>query len=150
MLTQRKGLLALTTAALLITAATAQNGSRSEVRDPFVNNDSQPIPIQRHTPSQRDSGDPFQGKSTVTTATKKVDKPTVAPVVYEVPAPDVTVSGIVASSAGRQAILWTGSRSLIVSVGQQVADYRVKAIDANSVTFGAQGKSFKIPLGQES
>ncbi len=140
MLTHHKGLLALTTAGLLLTAATAQTPSKSVERDPFINGRTSPAfsaPAVVKPRTVQPGGTSVVPKST---------PPHDASPATMVPAPDVQVSGIVNSGGQRQAILWTGSRSLIVKVGQQVADYQVKAIDANSVTFGAGGKSFRVPL----
>lgn len=148
--TPKKGLLALASAALLFSAATAQSGGGNpEVkRDPFINNQAAPPAIRQTTrPSDR-GPQPFTNpKQQTIPAVKPADQPKI---VLVVPAPDVTVSGIVASSGQRQAIINTSNGSRIVTVGQRLADYRVKAIGSDSVTFEAQGKSFKIPLGQES
>lgn len=147
----KKGLLALTAAALLSLAATAQSGGGNpEVkRDPFLNNQDS-VPVVKTVPAR-------QGREGLQPFTSPTRKPTpgVAPsnqpeIVVVVPAPQVTVDGIVASSGQRQAIITTSKGSRIVTVGQRLADYRVKAIDSKSVTFEAQGKSFKIPLGQQS
>lgn len=141
MLTHHKGLLALTTAGLLLTAATAQTPSKAVERDPFINGRAAPASGAPAVVRPR----PVQAGGAVV-APKLTPAPMQVAPVAAVPAPEVQVSGIVNSGGQRQAILWTGSRSLIVKVGQQVADYRVKAIDASSVTFGAGGKSFRVPL----
>jgi type II secretory pathway component PulC len=148
--TLRQGLLASALATgLLLSVASAQSGPFPEVkRDPFINNQTQPQ--SQPTRAVETRVDPGQRSSPTVKAVAPNKTPIAEPVVLVVPAPDVVVSGIVASAGKRQAILWTGSRSLIVSVGQQVADYRVKAIDAKSVTFDSHGKSFRVALGQES
>ena len=146
--TTQKGLLALTVAGLLFSAATAQGGGNPEVkRDPFINNQSAPavnhkIRQPRQTDNQR-----FQDQRQTPSVTPATTLP--QPVIV-VAAPEVTVNGIVASAGQRQAIISTSQGSRIVTVGQKLADYRVKAIDNKSVTFEAQGQSFKINLGQES
>lgn len=143
MLTHHKGLLALMAAGLLFTAATAQTPSKAVERDPFINSRSTPAFSAPATvmPRADRTAPTVAAPSKLPTSREPVAAPVAA-----VPAPDVQVSGIVNSAGQRQAILWTGSRSLIVKVGQQVADYRVKAIDATSVTFDAGGKSFRVPL----
>lgn len=66
-----------------------------------------------------------------------------------VPAPEVTITGIVKSRGGNQAIVSTGSSSYIVATGQKLGDYRVAAITDTAVTFTHTGKSFKIPIESE-
>ena len=146
----KRGLFTLTAAGLLAAVATAQPYPEVK-RDPFVSHDNPAVqqPINRPKPLHD-----TRVVSTPVTPSQNMDKPdapvpVTPPVAIVVPAPDVTVSGIVASAGQRQAIINTGSRSVIVTAGQQVADYRVKAIDAQSVTFEPHGKSFKIPLGQK-
>lgn len=143
----RRTLLSLATAAILVSAASAETPKAVD-RDPFVNGPSaQPT---RNVSTIRKYTAP-----TVTPATNRTVKPNkvttsdkpVKPLVV-VDAPDVSVSGIVASGGQRQAILATNKGSVIAKVGQQLGDYKVKAIDATSVTFEAQGHSFKIPLQQ--
>lgn len=148
--TTQKSLLALTVAGLLFSAATAQGGGSPEVkRDPFINNQS--APAINHTIRQ-----PKQTGNQPVLDRRQNQAPSVTPAatqpqpVIVVAAPEVTVNGIVASAGQRQAIITTSQGSRIVTVGQKLADYRVKAIDNKSVTFEAQGKSFKINLGQES
>ncbi len=66
-----------------------------------------------------------------------------------IPAPDVTISGIVKAGGTRQAIVNAGSSSYIVSEGQKLADYRVSSITDTAVTFTYMGKSFKIPIDSQ-
>jgi hypothetical protein len=148
----RRSLIAVAISGLLLSAASAQNGSsRPEVtRDPFLNNQTVPgAAIQHHNTLKPGPGNGLAAP--VQPTARKVPK-VVAPAVdaiAAVPAPEVTVNGIVASSGQRQAILSNGSGSFIVQVGQKLSDYRVKAIDASSVTFEAQGHSFRIPLSKD-
>lgn len=63
-----------------------------------------------------------------------------------VPAPEVTITGIVKFSGGHQAIVNSGTSSYIVKAGQKLGDYRVSSITDTAVTFTHTGKSFKIPI----
>jgi hypothetical protein len=63
-----------------------------------------------------------------------------------VPAPEVTITGIVKSRGGHQAIVNSGSSSYIVSAGQKLGDYRVSSITDTAVTFTHTGKNFKVPI----
>ena len=66
-----------------------------------------------------------------------------------VPAPEVTITGIVKSRNGNQAIINSGANSHIVQAGQKIGDYRVAAITDTAVTFTNSGKSFKVPIENE-
>ncbi len=66
-----------------------------------------------------------------------------------IPAPEVTVTGIVSSGSGRYAIVNSGASSYLVTVGQKLADYRISAISTDSVTFSYSGKSFEIEMEDE-
>lgn len=141
MLTLNRGLYLLTATALLATSAMA----RPEVRDPFVNQNApytqatsgRSAPVVR--PVQGNPANaPSQGKAVVS-------QPQVTKVVV---APDVMVSGIISSQGSRQAILSTGERSFLVREGQRLADFKVKAISAGSVTLDYEGQSFKIPMAK--
>lgn len=66
-----------------------------------------------------------------------------------VPAPEVTITGIVKSGSGNQAIVTSNSGSYIVRAGQKLGDYRVSAITDTAVTFTHTGKSFKIPIDSQ-
>ena len=63
-----------------------------------------------------------------------------------VPAPEVTITGIVRSGSGRVAIVNSGSSSYMVVPGQKLGDYRVSAITDTAVTFTHTGKAFKVPI----
>jgi hypothetical protein len=68
----------------------------------------------------------------------------------EIPAPEVTVNGIVQSSTGPQAIISTSVGTRMISPGQKLGDYRVSAIGAKSVTFTYGGeKHFKVEMDSE-
>lgn len=69
-----------------------------------------------------------------------------APPAPVIPAPEVTIAGIVKAGGSRQAIVNAGASSYIVSEGQKLADYRVSSITDTAVTFTYMGKSFKIPI----
>ena len=66
-----------------------------------------------------------------------------------VPAPEVTVTGIVKSRGSHQAIINYGDSSRIISTGQKMGDYRVAGITDTAVTFTHSGKSFKIPIDSD-
>lgn len=61
-----------------------------------------------------------------------------------VPAPEVTITGIVKSGGSHQAIVTSASGSYIISAGQKLGDYRVASITDTAVVFTNTGKSFKI------
>jgi hypothetical protein len=63
-----------------------------------------------------------------------------------VPAPEVTITGIVRSGGGHIAIVNSGSQSYMVTPGQKLGDYRVSAITDTAVTFTHTGKAFKVPI----
>lgn len=68
----------------------------------------------------------------------------------EIPAPEVTVNGIVSSGSGRQAIISTGVGTRMISTGQKLGDYRVATIGPDYVTFSYGGtKNFKVPIENE-
>lgn len=66
----------------------------------------------------------------------------------EIPAPEVTVNGIVSSGSGRQAIISTGNNiTRVISPGMKLGDYRVSTIGPNYVTFNYGGKKdFKVVI----
>ena len=135
----KKGLTVLTATALLATAAVA----RPEVRDPFVNQKG-PAPQGRTAPVVRPGGD----RQVVKPTERQAISQTAPAVTKIINAPDVTVSGIVTSRGVRQAILSDGQRSYMVREGQQLADFKVKAISSASVTLDCEGQSFKIPMSK--
>ncbi|MFA5505770.1 MAG: hypothetical protein WC314_21600 [Vulcanimicrobiota bacterium] len=64
-----------------------------------------------------------------------------------IPAPEVTVTGIV---SGSQAIISTNYGTRVVTPGQKLGDYRVSAIGQNYVSFSyGQGQVFKVPMDSE-
>lgn len=68
----------------------------------------------------------------------------------EIPAPEVTVNGIVSSGSGRQAIISTGVGTRMISQGMKLGDYRVSTIGPNYVTFNYGGKKdFKVMIDSE-
>ena len=86
-----------------------------------------------------------QSGSTVAAAAPAEEEPEV-----EIPAPEVSVTGIVSSGSGNQAIISTSVGMKVISVGQKLGDYRVAAINPTSVVFSYGGqKTFKVPLESE-
>lgn len=68
----------------------------------------------------------------------------------EIPAPEVTVTGIVSSGSGNQAIIKTNVGMKVINVGQKLGDYKVSSIGSNYVVFSYGGeKTFKVPLDSE-
>ena len=68
----------------------------------------------------------------------------------EIPAPEVSVTGIVSSGSGNQAIIRTNVGMKVVNVGQKLGDYRVASIGDTYVVFSYGGeKTFKVPLDSE-
>jgi hypothetical protein len=68
----------------------------------------------------------------------------------EIPAPEVSVTGIVSSGSGNQAIIKTNVGMKVINVGQKLGDYKVSAIGENYVVFSYGGeKTFKVPIDAE-
>ena len=68
----------------------------------------------------------------------------------DIPAPEVTISGIVRSGSGNQAIISTANGTRVITTGQKLGDYRVAAIGDKSVSFSyGGGKIFKVPMDSE-
>lgn len=152
----RNTIAALAVVAFLSAGATAQKEpelktqntpSVLKMRDPFINQNLRPqtpdgtrptvLPVTPQTNLA-----PQPGESTS-------EQGLVGQETFEVPAPEVTITGIVESATGRQAIVNAGDVSQIVSVGQRLADYQVTAISARSVTFQYANSSFEIDLASE-
>ena len=73
---------------------------------------------------------------------------TEAPV--EIPAPEVTVSGIVSSPSGSLAIISTNVGTRMITAGEKLGDYRVSSIGTDYVAFSyGQTKVFKVPMDSE-
>jgi hypothetical protein len=124
-------------------------------RDPFVNQifGSRVLPprdgYQRPNPVPLKPADP-QSK------TKPVARPDADPIAtetevpVEIPAPEVTVSGIVTSPSGSLAIISTNVGTRMISAGEKLGDYRVSSIGADYVSFSyGQTKVFKVPMASE-
>ena len=144
----RTSLFALTTSALLLSTATAQNGTRSSetARDPFVNqHSSAALTTNTHRPTP---APPTVTPQQISKADPQIDQGSGSRVIPMVPSPEVTVTGIVTTPGNRHAILRAGSSSIIVTEGQRLSDYQVKSIDATSVTFSAAGQDFRVSLAQ--
>lgn len=128
-------------------------------RDPFVNSVDSGVVIPGSIQARpRVSTAPARG-ATVRPATPvgkaRVAAPQSAPAVQQpavvepviiVPAPEVTITGIIKSAGSRQAIVNSGTSSYIVTPGQKLGSYRVASITDTAVTFTHTGKSFKIPI----
>jgi hypothetical protein len=69
----------------------------------------------------------------------------------EIPAPEVSVTGIVTSgSGGNQAIIKTNVGMKVINVGQKLGDYKVSTIGEDYVVFSYGGeKTFKVPIDAE-
>lgn len=129
-------------------------------RDPFVNTilsgevnnmeDTRDLTRTRSTVAAaetRDAGAAASGGASAAGADEAESAEDIEEI--EVPAPEVTITGIVGSSGGRMAIVSAGPSSHIVRVGQKMADYSVTSITDTSVTFTYMSKSFEIPLIDE-
>ncbi len=113
-----------------VNAGTVSSGSTSRIR-----------PAQSAGATVKPAAAAARGKSAGAVAAAAAAEPEVI-----VPAPEVTITGIVKSRGGHQAIINSGSNSHIVSAGQKIGDYRVAAITDTAVTFTNSGKSFKVPI----
>lgn len=117
-------------------------------RDPFVNMTnsgsvrSSSSPSRRIGSSAKAAGKSASVKPAKGQAANKADDKTEVEVI--VPAPEVTITGIVKTGKGHQAIVQSSSGSYIVSPGQKLGDYRVASITDTAVTFTNTGKKFKI------
>lgn len=176
----RLGVATIMTAGLLAVGASAQNSAEGEVnikdktpaaaseteaakpaakpvkpqivdRDPFVN---QVITGTVRTTTATVRPRPKAGTAAVSaakgaTASGAVNKAEEVEEI-EIPAPEVTVNGIVSSGSGRQAIISTSNGTRMITTGMKLGDYRVATIGPNYVTFSYNGeKNFKVPLENE-
>lgn len=123
-------------------------------RDPFVNQITQSGIVSPTTPKIRPAVRPAAANNPEPQARPGADPvaanpPEEVPVV-EIPAPEVTVNGIVLSSSGSQAIISTSVGTKLITAGQKLGDYRVSSIGQNYVAFSYGGtKTFKVPLASE-
>ena len=124
-------------------------------RDPFVNQiltgTVRSTTAVRRNPGQK-SGTQVIGTAanTVKNAQANGGKGDEAAEVVEIPAPEVTVNGIVSSGSGRQAIISTNAGTRMITTGMKLGDYRVASIGNNYVTFSYNGeKDFKVQLENE-
>lgn len=116
-----------------------------KARDPFINLNLQPQNRKGTRPGTTvDNNGPSVG---LDNAEPPVEDPGTD--VVEVNPPDVTITGIVNSVQGRQAIVKAGDFSQIVVVGQKLADYKVTAITDTGVTFSYANASFEVALASE-
>jgi hypothetical protein len=73
---------------------------------------------------------------------------TVTPAIISLPAPTWTVTGVIQSSDGQEAVLRSGEARRIVRRGDQVdSDFRVVSVTRNSVTLRRGTERFTLPLG---
>lgn len=124
-------------------------------RDPFINQmtsnriltpdrTNSPIrPIKKISPGNNNAEPQARPGADPVDETVAVQEP-------EIPAPEVTVTGIVSSGSGSQAIISTSAGTRMVSSGQKLGDYRVSSIGPNYVSFSyGETKVFKVPLASE-
>jgi hypothetical protein len=98
-------------------------------------------PAVRPPANRAASNGPSKGPGGKGTAAAEEEVPEVI-----VPAPEVTITGIVRSGSGRVAIVNSGTSSYMVVPGQKLGDYRVSTITDTAVTFTHTGKAFKVPI----
>lgn len=121
-------------------------------RDPFVNQLTAGVVISDSAPSRgprvkaggnvasSGGGDKTDGDGKVLTDEGE----------EEIPAPEVTVTGIVMSYSGNQAIISTDVGTRMISAGQKLGDYKVSSITNKKVVFSYGGeKYFDVPLEAE-
>ena len=123
-------------------------------RDPFVNQVSGGYTTSSSVSSRRSSSGssvrPANAASRTASAKAAANAPSAqATPEVEVPAPEVTITGIVKSRGTHQAIVNSGASSYIVVSGQKLGDYRVASITDTAVTFTLSGKNFKVPMESE-
>lgn len=125
-------------------------------RDPFVNQiytgTGRSTAVVRRNPGQK-SGTQVIGTAASTVKNAQAangGKGEEAAEEVEIPAPEVTVNGIVSSGSGRQAIISTNAGTRMITTGMKLGDYRVASIGNNYVTFSYNGeKDFKVQLENE-
>ena len=174
------GLAAILTTGIMVAGATAQEGASSDVtikdkapavtatdkappddarpvkptiveRDPFVNqifaSKVTPRNIVRPNPKPLNPGNSSvepQGRPDADPIATQTEVP------EEVPAPEVTVSGIVTSPSGSLAIILTSVGTRMISAGEKLGDYRVSSIGTDHVAFRyGDYKVFKVPMASE-
>ena len=143
----RRGIVALVAAGLLFSVAGAQDKPgkpKMTDRDPFVNPHYQLAPTNKTQPGRVDT---LQNSNNQTVQDAKTGNVSEEPT--ELAAPDVKVTGIVASNGHKQAILQSSQGTRIVTVGEKLADYQVSAITNDSVTLSHSGRAFKVPMTSE-
>lgn len=121
-------------------------------RDPFVNQLLTGNVVAGSAPSRARNIKPAPKPATSgsTVAAAKPDETVLTEPEVEVPAPDVSVTGVVTSGSGNQAIIKTNVGMKVISVGQKLGDYRVASIGSNYVVFAyGTGKTFKVPINSE-
>ena len=159
----RRGIMALTTVGFLLTTVNAQKTpSTSDMttptkpaiveRDPFVNQISGHVTVPNFVRPGKKTQDPFSALGSnieSNSSTSDLTDNNLAPEAEKLTAPDLQVAGIVGRPGHRQAILTDGNSTRIVSVGQQLSDFRVSAIGSKSVTVSSSGQDFLIPMFTE-
>jgi hypothetical protein len=122
-------------------------------RDPFVNQlHSNRFPDQDR-PQVRPNPRPINPDSNTQKPAARPDADPVATdteVPEEIPAPEVTVSGIISSPNGSQAIISTSNGTRMIAAGEKLGDYRVSSIGEDYVAFRyGETKVFKVPMASE-
>lgn len=175
----RLGVATIMTAGLLAAGASAQNSAEGEVnikdKTPAAASESEAAkPAGKPVKPQIVDRDPFVNQvitgtvRSTTAAVRPKPKSGTAAVAaakgatggaagkveeveeIEIPAPEVTVNGIVSSGSGRQAIISTSNGTRMITTGMKLGDYRVATIGPNYVTFSYNGeKNFKVQLENE-
>ena len=160
---QQQGIIIALTAGFLSVGAQAQTGNPSTIstltkakpilveRDPFVNQirstklDSSFSVTKLHPQLINSPVVKTDSNETPTTSESRVVAAT--PEVLVIPAPDVTISGIVSSGKGRQAIINSTGATRVITTGQKLGDYRVASIGKESVTFSyGDSDTFEISM----
>ena len=139
----RRGIVAMVAAGLLFSIAGAQDQPQKPQlveRDPFVNTNYQLTPSPQRPTSMKQQS---QDSTSPVVQEQKPAEPT------ELAAPDVKVTGIVASQGQRQAILQSGTVTRVVTVGEQLSDFRVHQISEKGIVLRHSGHDFEISLESE-
>jgi len=125
-------------------------------RDPFVNQlltgtiSSATAPTRARSRTLK----PKSGTSAVAAAESSVSGGTTELTdeaeAVEIPAPQVSINGIVSSGSGNQAIISTDVGTRMISEGQKLGDYSVSRISDRAVVFTYGGeKEFTVEMADE-
>lgn len=108
-------------------------------RDPFVKGYTPPPPQPNYHARVPDRQDQKPGPS----------KPAAFLPPIEVPAPQVTIHGIISSNSGNRAILASPNKTYLVQRGDKLGDYTVESVNAKTVVFRYKDKTFNLKLESE-